>query len=500
MALSEYKHHSSRGQRKDRATEEGHRDKYEAPRRQNPPPPQRSRPPCLGEPRVPQARVQKHTMEQLADVVPMVQILDCPCAADGGTGARGLQAPGRADGCRAGNRSAHYLYGPYPAVFGRAPSPADGGTVDGSADYFLSCPTPAADCRAARFHSSSSHSWWSSSSWFSPAEKGSTAFFPQQIVDVPGHSGGPQGFHSRQGSTASFPVQTVNIPSSDGGFPEFSTAPASQIAHIPSSGGPHGFLPRQGSAASAAENVEFLAGGGLHGLRPGLDFPAFSEPEHGHDAPRRSRRGGGSVSGPQGSVPGQSTTARGRARHRQFVGRLFILPEPEGCGFIESSAEAESGRAAFGGFRVPISWQEALRRRLVRDVLYGRVQTASWRPTTSRRWVGSEGLVIPSPHLGCHHWQSCSVSTCCPRRAVLDSSGLCFRIVRFAWFHSGYSSCVSLRWLLVVFSHIFVRRWTSDPEVDSQTDLRISYEPFVFGSHWFDDMARCTGNSGLTGR
>ena len=78
MALSEFKHHSSRGQRKDRAREEGHRDKYEAPRRQKPPPPQASRPPCLGEPRGPKARVQKHIMEQLADVVPMVQILDFP--------------------------------------------------------------------------------------------------------------------------------------------------------------------------------------------------------------------------------------------------------------------------------------------------------------------------------------------------------------------------------------------------------------------------------------
>ena len=27
--------------------------------------------------------------------------------------------------------------------------------------------------------------------------------------------------------------------------------------------------------------------------------------------------------------------------------------------------------------------------------------------------------------------------------------------MRFAWLDSGYSSCVSLRWLLVQFSHIF---------------------------------------------
>ena len=25
-----------------------------------------------------------------------------------------------------------------------------------------------------------------------------------------------------------------------------------------------------------------------------------------------------------------------------------------------------------------------------------------WRPSPSKRWVGSEGLGIPSPHLGCH--------------------------------------------------------------------------------------------------
>ena len=80
-------------------------------------------------------------------------------------------------------------------------------------------------------------------------------------------------------------------------------------------------------------------------------------PEHGRDAARRSRRGGGSVAGPQGSVPGQSSSARGRARHRRFVGRLFILPGSRGCSFIESSAEAEFGDAAFGGFRVPVSWQ-----------------------------------------------------------------------------------------------------------------------------------------------
>ena len=37
-----------------------------------------SRPPCLGEPQGPQDRVQQRTVEQLAEVLPMVQILDIP--------------------------------------------------------------------------------------------------------------------------------------------------------------------------------------------------------------------------------------------------------------------------------------------------------------------------------------------------------------------------------------------------------------------------------------
>ena len=73
-----------------RVREEGHKDKYEAPRRQKPPPlqlelfqlleekPDGSWPPCLGEPRRPQEKVQQCTVEQLADVVPLVQILDTP--------------------------------------------------------------------------------------------------------------------------------------------------------------------------------------------------------------------------------------------------------------------------------------------------------------------------------------------------------------------------------------------------------------------------------------
>ena len=88
MALSEKKHHTSRGQRKDRAgwwvRDVLHGQVLGAP---TPQPelfelyeeePGGSRPPCLGEPRGPQEKVQQCTVEQLADVVPMVQILDIP--------------------------------------------------------------------------------------------------------------------------------------------------------------------------------------------------------------------------------------------------------------------------------------------------------------------------------------------------------------------------------------------------------------------------------------
>ena len=75
MALAESQHHTSRGQKKARAGEEGHRNEYEAPRRQKPPPPpaffrlfneedaeRGLRPACLAEPRGLQERVQLRTV------------------------------------------------------------------------------------------------------------------------------------------------------------------------------------------------------------------------------------------------------------------------------------------------------------------------------------------------------------------------------------------------------------------------------------------------------
>ena len=105
-----------------RAGEEEHRDEFVAPRRQKPPPPQPelfqlseeeprgSRPPCLGEPRGGgQEKVQQCTVVQLADVVPMVQILDTPGLLGDRSGGGGT-AEARRAGCRAGHRSAQDLF------------------------------------------------------------------------------------------------------------------------------------------------------------------------------------------------------------------------------------------------------------------------------------------------------------------------------------------------------------------------------------------------------
>ena len=90
MALAEATHHTApRGQRTARAREEDRETKYTAAFRATVPPPERElfdlfeepgggRPDLLVEPQGPQAGIQRHTMEHIADVVPMVQILDIP--------------------------------------------------------------------------------------------------------------------------------------------------------------------------------------------------------------------------------------------------------------------------------------------------------------------------------------------------------------------------------------------------------------------------------------
>ena len=88
-ALATPLHHSSRGQRKARTGEEESETKFTAKFRTTPPPqpvlfslydeePGGRRPASLAEPPGPQERIQRRTAEQLAEIAPMVQILDAP--------------------------------------------------------------------------------------------------------------------------------------------------------------------------------------------------------------------------------------------------------------------------------------------------------------------------------------------------------------------------------------------------------------------------------------
>ena len=200
-----------------------------------------------------------------------------------------------------------------------------------------------------------------------------------------------------------------------------------------SRGGPQDSVPAVPGQSSSA------FGGGLQDFLPGQGSTAFSGAEHAHVALRRSRRGGGPVGGPQHSVSGQSSTARGRARHRRFAGRLFILPGPGSCGFIESSAEAEFGRAAFGGFRVPVSWQGhfAVDTSVTFVLCADGSGPASWRPTTSRRWVGGEGAWHPLTPSWVPLLAGLFGVFVLPETYSLGF--LWFRIVRFPWSYSGHS-------------------------------------------------------------
>ena len=111
----------------------------------------------------PSVRAQRHVVEQVADIAPMVQILDSPVPQTSEQLLEVLQAPGHADAAGAGYRSAQDLSGPYPAAFFR-PHSADCGTVGGSADRLDSHAHRFADRGADRRHSSP---LWSCS-WFPP--------------------------------------------------------------------------------------------------------------------------------------------------------------------------------------------------------------------------------------------------------------------------------------------------------------------------------------------
>ena len=211
------------------------------------------RPACLAEPQGPQVGIQRHTMEHIADVVPMVQILDIPAL----LGADQLVEVGR-----------HLdLHVPEQAIevpkISSSPRPPNRRILfaERRAEQLVEVPTIISYSMLRTI---------------------------EQTMDIPvprvrgGGGGGLQGFHPGQGIPAAGVEQNVEIPvpqrrrNKIGGFQGFfpgqnSTADVEQNVDIPARGGLHGFLPGQGSSSSS----RFL-GGADEGIQGG--FRTFSHP------------------------------------------------------------------------------------------------------------------------------------------------------------------------------------------------------------------------------
>ena len=259
MALAEATHHTApRGQGIARAREEERETKYTVAFRATVPPPEPvlfdlfeepggGRPNFLLEPQGPQAGIQHHTMEHIADVVPMVQILDIPVL----LGADQLVKVGR------------HLDLPISEQVIQVPKIPSAGFPW---------------CKRRR------NSWWkcrrlspilccglSSRPW-------TIQFlgFGEEVVEV------YKGFRPGQGIPAAGVEQIVEFPvpqrrrKRTGGFQgffpgQYSTADVEQNVDIPARGGLHGFLPGQGSSSSsrfpgAADEV-FAGGFALFSVR-----------------------------------------------------------------------------------------------------------------------------------------------------------------------------------------------------------------------------------------
>ena len=279
MALAEKLHHTSRGQRFARAGEEG-REEDDALRRQRPPPPQPelfqlydeepggSPPACLVAPRGPQEAVQRHTVEQLADVVPVVQVLDAPGLL-GEVGVvdffRGLDAPAMDELVIAVPNFC------LPRIPKRCPR-----RRLWRAEQLVEVPTII--------------------SYSSLLQRN-----VEQTIDTPvphdrggrGGGGGLQGFSQGQGSTAYYGADFVDIPvpPGRGGF---------------SGEGLHSFSQGQGSTAYyGADFVDIpvppgrggFAGGGLHSFSQGQGSTAFFGAAHADFPVPPGRVGGGGLQG-----------------------------------------------------------------------------------------------------------------------------------------------------------------------------------------------------------
>ena len=247
-----------------RAGEEESETKYTAKFRTTPPPQPvlfdlfeeagGGRPNLLLEPQGPQAGIQRHTMEHIADVVPMVQILDIPVL----LGADQLVVAFRALDLLVPEQAIEVpKISSSPRRCRRRRVP-----VVQTAEQLVEVPTIISYSMLRTI---------------------------EQTMDIPvprvrgGGGGGLQGFHPGQGIPAAGVEQIVEFPvpqrrrKRTGGFQGFfpgqnSTADVEQNVDIPARGGLHGFLPGQGSSSSSR-----FPGGADEGIQGG--FRTFSRPE-----------------------------------------------------------------------------------------------------------------------------------------------------------------------------------------------------------------------------
>ena len=330
-----------------RAGEEERETKYTAAFRVTVPPPEPvlfdlfeetggGRPNLLLEPQGPQAGIQRHTMEHIADVVPMVQILDIPVL---------LGADQLVEACR-------HLDLPIPEQaievpkFSSTPRPPRRRILfaERMAEQLVEVPTIISYSMLRTF---------------------------EQTMDIPvprvrgGGGGGLQGFHPGQGIPAAGVEQIVEIPvpqrrrQRTGGFQGFfpgqnSTADVEQNVDIPARGGLHGFLPGQGSSSSSR-----FPGGADERIQGG--FRTFSRPE--------KSAGWGPHSG---SELGADFTPWTPAAYAESRAGAYDESEAES----ESEAGAEDGAvsrfaAGFRPWRVCVRFLEFQQGRPVRGCAYG---------------------------------------------------------------------------------------------------------------------------------